>query len=319
MLWKFRKSQKSESQGSETNEIREGGRAPLSEITKQVKRIEITTRKKTASQLAGQYKSRFRGQGMQFSDFRVYQFGDDIRHIDWRASAKSDDTTYIKTFEEERELNVMLVADLSASMNFGSTGQSKKECMQIALANIAFSAALNSDKVGLVLFTDVVEKFIPPKKGRKHVLRLIDELITYKPKGKRANINSALQILEKVAKAHSTIVIASDLFMGLGKDRLRRLSRKNDLIVMRLQDQRDGEFPSIGLVKLEDPESGESYTIDTNSAAFREELRKHNAHWESKTNNLILQSGCSQLSIATGSDVAKELMRFFHSRRRMAR
>jgi uncharacterized protein (DUF58 family) len=193
MLWMFRKNKSEQPKpkaSAENNEIREAGRAPLSEVAKKVKRIEIVTGRQSVNQLSGQYRSRFRGQGVQFSDFRVYQFGDDIRHIDWRTSAKTEDT-YIKKFEEERELNVMLAADMSRSIGFGSQGQSKEEVMCLALATIAFSAALNNDRVGLILFTEDVERYIPPQKGRKHVLRLIDELLTFKPTGKSANLGGA--------------------------------------------------------------------------------------------------------------------------------
>ena len=316
MPWTSRKPKdKAKVSALENTEIRESGRAPLSEIAKKVKRIEIVTGRHSVNQLSGQYRSRFRGQGVQFSDFRVYQFGDDVRHIDWRTSAKTEDT-YIKKFEEERELSVLLAADMSASLGFGSQGQSKHEVMCLALATIAFSAAINNDRVGLVLFTEDVEKYIPPQKGRKHVLRLIDELLTFKPSGKSANLGGALRLMEKVAKPNSTVVMASDLFLQLDKERLKRISRRHDFVVMRVGDQRDFEFPKIGLVQLQDPETGQNVILDTGNSAVHRMLKKKQEDWQLRIEQAVLQSKASLLDLKTDSDVTRELMRFFHKRKR---
>jgi uncharacterized protein (DUF58 family) len=312
----FRKNKEPAPKSSGDNaDIREAGRAPLSEVAKKVKRIEIVTGRQSTAHLSGQYRSRFRGQGVQFSDFRVYQFGDDIRHIDWRTSAKTEDT-YVKKFEEERELNIMLAADISPSLGFGSQGQSKEEIMCLALATIAFSAAINNDRVGLILFTEEVERYIPPKKGRKHVLRLIDELLTFKPKGNSANLTSALRVLEKVTKQNSTVVVASDFFVSLDKDQLKRISRRHDLVLMRVGDQRDSHFPAIGLVQLQDPETGQSVVVDTSNASLRKMLEKKHGQWRQQHDQSILQSKASLLELATGDDVTRELIKFFHKRRR---
>lgn len=316
MPWKSPrlKPQQAASQ-TESSEIRESGRAPLSEIAKKVKRIEIITGRHSAAQLSGQYRSRFRGQGVQFSDFRVYQFGDDVRHIDWRASARSEET-YIKTYEEERELNVLLAADISASTGFGTQGQSKFDVMCLALATIGFSAALNNDRVGLLLFSEDVERIVPAKKGRKHMLRIIDELLTHQSKGKMANLGNAMSTIERVVPQNSTVVLASDLFLHVEKERLKRVSRRHDLVMLHVNDPRDAEFPAIGLVRLQDPETGQSVVIDTSNAKLRANLSARHKDWLHRTQQLIQQSGASVLTMDTSCDVTKELMRFFRRRGR---
>ena len=215
MWWKFRKKEATEvsSKDENTADLRSAGLAPLSNIAKKVKEVEIVTRKPSAARLAGQYKSRFRGQGMQFSDSRVYQAGDDVRHIDWRTSARSANETYVKTYEEERELNIICAIDMSSSTNFGSGEHTKLDAIALAVATITFSALKNNDRVGLLLFTDQVERFVPARKGKKHAMRILDELLGFKPKRRGTNINAAMSFLAATVSQHSIVFLASD-FQG---------------------------------------------------------------------------------------------------------
>ncbi|HEY8279545.1 MAG TPA: DUF58 domain-containing protein, partial [Bdellovibrionota bacterium] len=254
MWWKFLKKESSESGADpdrDMNEIRASGRAPLSEIAKKVKEVELVTRKKSAAMLAGEYKSRFKGQGMQFSDSRLYQYGDDIRHIDWRTTARMQEA-YVKTFEEERELSIIFAVDVSASGGFGSTGLSKRENLAIGLACIGFSAISHNDRVGLVLFSDRVERFVPAKKGRKHILRIVDELLAFRPRSKKSHLDPALDFLSSILKHGSVVIFASDFFANFDKKKLQVLAKKHDLICLRATDPRDTELPDVGLLRVED-------------------------------------------------------------------
>ncbi len=315
MWWKSPKKSQAgkKSLQSQDEEIRASGRAPLSEVAKQVKGVELVTKRKMSTLLSGDYKSRFKGQGMQYSDSRIYQYGDDIRHIDWRTSARMQDT-YIKTFEEERELNILFVVDVSASGRFGSTGRSKREAMAIALACMGFSAISNNDRVGLLLFSDVVERFVPPKKGRKHILRVIDEILTFEPASPRSNMNAALDFLASMLKQGSVIVLSSDFFTSFDKRKVEILARKHDLICLRALDPRDCELPNVGLLQVEDPETGESALLATSSASVRKEYARSQNAFREKANQILRKSGASLLDLPTQAEAAKVLHQFFRSR-----
>jgi uncharacterized protein (DUF58 family) len=272
------------------------------------------TKKKTSALLSGEYKSRFKGQGMQFSDSRVYQYGDDIRHIDWRTTARMQDT-YVKTFEEERELHILFVVDASASGSFGSTGVSKREALAVALACLGFSAIDNNDRVGLLFFSDQVERFVPARKGRKHVLRLIDELLTFEPSSKKSGMNSALEYLSTVVKQGAVIVLASDFFASFDKKKLEVLSRKHDFICLRAIDPRDSELPNVGLLRLEDPETGETVVLPTNSASVRKEYSRSQQAFRENVGRILKKTGVSLLDLPTGVEPSKVLHQFFQSRK----
>jgi uncharacterized protein (DUF58 family) len=275
--------------------------------------VELVTKRKTSALLSGEYKSRFKGQGMQYSDSRVYQYGDDIRHIDWRTTARMQDT-YVKTFEEERELNILFAVDVSASGNFGSTGASKREMAAIALACIGFSAIANNDRVGLLLFTDKVERFVPPKKGRKHILRVIDEVLTFRPESKKSDMNAALTFLTSALRQGSVLVLASDFFLRFDKKKLEHLSRKHDLIAIRSVDPRDLNLPDVGLLQVEDPETGESLLLSTSSSQVRKEYAQSQRQLRERIEQIIRKGGASLVDLPTQEDPAKVLHQFFRSR-----
>ena len=322
MWWKFLKKNKTADTPDKatgdflnTQEIREAGRAPLSEIAKKVKQIEIAALKKSSAQLSGDYKSRFRGHGVQFADFRPYQYGDETRHIDWRTSARQQHPV-VKTFEEERELTLMFAVDISGSSKFGTQGQSKREAMSLALASVALAAAASNDRIGLLLFTDQIERYVPAKKGRKHALRIVDELLSYVPKGKGTDLSAPIAHLSEVLRQGSIVIFASDFLGSIDTKRIKTLARKHDLIMLQTVDPRDLELPSIGLVRLQDPETGESLVVDTSSSSLRKSFK------ESQNNNLaaihanIRQTGASHLEINTSDDGAEEIRKFFYKRKR---
>lgn len=296
-------------------DLRESGRAPLSEIAKTVKQMEIIAKRKAESVLAGQYKSRFRGQGMQFADVRVYQYGDDVRHIDWRSSARSQQT-YIKTFEEERELNIILVVDISASNYFGSQNYTKREAIANAIASIAFSAASNRDQVSLVLFTDRIEKVVPAKKSKKHVLRLIEEILAFRPVGKATNIDIALKTANSLAKHSSIIILASDFMSRINTNLLRQTTRKHDFIAMHIIDPRELALPNIGIVQVQDPETGEEAILDTSSTKLRKRFAAEQTRWHDSIDQLIIRSGGDFLRVHTHKDPSREVFEFFAKRKR---
>jgi uncharacterized protein (DUF58 family) len=317
MWWKFRKRKNTEPSASSTvedSEIRAAGRAPLSDVAKQVKHVELVTKKKSSALLSGDYRSRFKGQGMMFSDSRLYQYGDDIRHIDWRTSARMQDT-YVKTFEEERELNIIFAVDMSGSTRFGSSGVSKRDSLALALACIGFSAIANNDRVGMVLFTDRVERFVPAKKGRKHILRLIDELLTFEPVSRKSKIDSALNFLSGILKHGSVLILASDFFSELDRRKLQLLSRKHDFIALRATDARDFDLPNVGLLRIEDPETGESTVLPTFSRHIRNEYAQSQKRYWEEVGRLLKRSGVSLVDLPTESEPAKVLHQFFRSRR----
>ncbi len=243
------------------------------EILKKVRQIEIKTRGMVNQIFSGEYHSVFKGRGMEFSEVREYQFGDDIRTIDWNVSARFNHP-FVKIFEEERELTVMLVVDLSNSGNFGTASFMKNEIAAEICAVLAFSAIKNNDKVGLILFTDKIEKFVPPKKGRAHILRIIRELISFEPTGSGTNIREALEYFNHVNKKRTIAFLISD-FIDEGYDKiLKIISRKHDVIAVEISDPREEELPAVGLLKLRDAETGVERWVDTGNAGVRKQFRE---------------------------------------------
>ena len=318
MWWKSRKRKDTAPPPEVREEVREEGRASLSEIAKKVKAVELVTRRHSSAHLLGQYKSRFKGQGMQFSDFRVYQYGDDTRHIDWRTSARHQDT-YVKTFEEERELNIFCVVDVSASNLFGTEEYNKREALCLAIAAIAFSAIENNDRVGLILYTDGVERYVPPKKGKKHVLRIIDELLSFEPQKKGTNLTKALEFVSGVARHNSVVLLASDFYSTLDRKRLSVLAQRHDLIAMHAADPRDIAFPPLGLMELEDPETGATLLVDTSSSTFQKQFSEAQQKKLKANFDELRQSGAALVKLGTERDPSKEISRFFHERKRARR
>jgi uncharacterized protein (DUF58 family) len=251
-----------------------------SEILKTVRHIEISTKSIINSVIAGAYHSSFKGNGMEFAEVREYVPGDDVRLIDWNVTARSG-IPHIKKFVEERELTLMLAVDASASGHFGTSNQFKSEVMAALSALLAFAAVKNNDKVGLMIFTDEVEMLIPPAKGRKHVLRLVRELLCFKPESKGTNIANALEHLNKVLKRKSIVVLASDFYDTNFEKPLQLLNQRHEVLAIGVEDPRERELPSMGLLELEDPETGESHLIDSSSRRVRKAFAKQ-AHTRAK-------------------------------------
>lgn len=283
------------------------------EILKKVRKIEIKTKELSKHLFSGEYNSTFKGRGMSFSEVRGYQYGDDIRNIDWNVTARTGDP-HIKVFEEERELTVMFLIDMSKSSFFGTVTQFKSEINTEICATLAFSALTNNDKVGAILFTDQVEKYIPPKKGRQHVLRIIRELIYFEPAHQRTDISEALIYLNNVIKKKTICFILSD-FMAEGYEAaLRIASKRHDIIGVKVFDDLEEKLPNIGLLKVIDAETGQSSLIDTSSMEVREKYNtffsEHNDYYQQAFQKL----GASVIDINTKEDYVKHLLKFFKSR-----
>lgn len=284
-----------------------------SEILKKVKRIELKTRGLVNELFGGEYHSAFKGRGMTFSEVREYQPGDDIRLIDWNVTARSN-VPFIKIFEEERELTVYLVVDISASGDFGSNQKFKKELGAEIAAVLGFSAIKNNDKVGVLLFTDIIEKYIIPKKGKGHILRIIQELLNNSPKREKTSLKVAFDYLLKVAKRKSVVFFISD-FIDLNYwDSLKIVNRKHDLIGIHLYDEVEYNLPDIGLVKVEDPESKDSFWIDSSNKSVRKALRDHLILEKEKLMQNAKKIGFDIISISTKEDFIDPLMAFFKMR-----
>ncbi len=285
------------------------------ELLKQVRQIEIRTKGLVNQVFSGEYHSVFKGMGMEFSEVREYQFGDDIRNIDWNVTARFGHP-YIKVFEEERELTVMLMVDLSGSLMFGSISKTKQHVAVEVTAILAFSALKNNDKVGLILFTDKIEKFVPPRKGNKHVLRIIRDILSFNPEGNATDIKGALEYMNGAIKKRSIVFLLSD-FMDQGYSKiLKVVGKKHDLIGIILDDRRENELPAIGLVKLTDAETGQERWIDTSSNRVRKMMRKTRSEAVNKRNALFLSSRLDRIQIETGKDYIKPLVQFFRLRER---
>ncbi len=283
------------------------------ELLKQVRQIEIRTKGLVNQVFSGEYHSVFKGRGMEFSEVREYQYGDDIRNIDWNVTARFGHP-YIKIFEEERELTVMLMVDLSGSLMFGSVSKTKQRIAAELSAILAFSALKNNDKVGLILFTDKVEKFVPPRKGKKHVLRIIREVLSFEPEGKSTNIRGALEYMNNAIKKKSIAFLISD-FMDEGYEKILRIvGRKHDLIGIVLDDRREKEIPNIGLVKLADAETGAERWIDTSSRRVRERMIFDRKEREKLRNSIFVKSRLDKIEVTTGSNYIQPLVQFFRRR-----
>ncbi len=283
------------------------------EIAKKVKLLEISTRKLVNNIFAGEYQTVFKGQGMTFADFREYVPGDDVRHISWPLTARAG-KPYIKKFDEERELSVMIVVDVSGSVDFGSQGQIKGEVMAHIAALLAFSAARNRDQVGLALFSDQLEHFVPPKKGHGHVQRLLRDLYFHKPKSRKTKMDSTLRFLQGLLKKKSLIFIISDFFDEGFDVSLNLLGKKHEVIATVVQDEKEIQIPDMGLIDLLDPETGELITVDTSSSSVRknwfEELKKQ----EAARDRLLRQAQVDRIDVTSNKDYVNPLIKYFRSR-----
>ena len=284
-----------------------------SELLKKVRTIEIKTRGLTKQVFAGEYHSAFKGRGVTFSEVREYQYGDDTRDIDWNVTARYN-SPYIKIYEEERELTVVLLIDVSGSRNFGSVSALKKNIITEISAVLSFSAILNNDKIGVVFFSDKVEKYIPPKKGRKHILHIIRELIEFKPESNSTDLSEPLKFITNVIKKRCTAFVLSDFICPDFEDSLKIARKKHDVVGLNIFDKRETEMPDIGLVKFIDPENSETKWIDTSIASVRNEYAKR---WEQKTeslNSLLTRNSVDHVSINTSEDYVKPLLSLFKNR-----
>lgn len=283
------------------------------ELLKKVRRIEIKTRGLSQQIFAGEYHSAFKGRGMAFSEVREYQYGDDIRNIDWNVTARFNHP-YIKIFEEERELTVMLLVDVSGSREFGTTHQLKKNLITEVSAVLAFSAIQNNDKIGAVLFSDKIEKFIPPKKGRQHILRIIRELIEFKPEQKGTDISEGLRYFTNIIKKRSTAFLISDFIGEDYEDALKIAAKKHDLIALKVFDQRESELPPVGMINMKDAETGEYIWVDSSSKRVREHYHNQWLSQQQKTDEAFMKYGIDSANLDTNSDYIKPLMTLFKKR-----
>lgn len=285
------------------------------QLLKKVRRIEIKTRRLSNHIFSGEYHSNFKGRGMTFSEVRAYEIGDDIRAIDWNVTAKLNEP-HIKVFEEERELTLMLLVDVSGSENFGSRNQLKREMITEICATLAFSAIQNNDKVGVLFFSDKVEKFIPPAKGKSHTLRIIRELIEFKPQSTKTNISEALRFFSAFQKRRAIVFVLSDFMDTRYRDSLKIASRKHDLTGIRIFDPREEELPNLGLLPLKDPESGKTHWVNTSSYKLRAKLRKRFNDSKAYYLESFLRSGSGELSIRIDQSYASALLGYFKKRSR---
>jgi uncharacterized protein (DUF58 family) len=288
------------------------------EIIRKVRKIEIRTRRFVNESLAGQYHSVFKGRGMEFSEVREYTPGDDVRIIDWNVTSRFGHP-YVKRFVEERELTVMLMVDLSGSADFGTLGRMKIELATELSALLAFSAIRNNDRVGLLLFTDLVEKFIPPKKGKQHVLRLIRELLYFKPRNRGTDLSFSLQYLHRVIKKRSVVFIISDFISGDFEKVLKVVSRKHDVIAISITDPGEQKIPKVGLIRFEDSENGALYLFDTAKDPSRKEFEKMARKRRNDLNALFRNIGIDQIQVQTDRPYEKSLIGFFRERARRFR
>ena len=285
-----------------------------SELLKKVRRIEIKTRGLSRNIFAGQYHSAFKGRGMAFSEVREYQYGDDIRDIDWNVTARYV-RPYVKVFEEERELTVMLLIDVSGSRDFGSVNVMKKEVITEIAATLAFSAIQNNDKIGVVFFSDKIEKFIPPQTGKKHILYVIRELIDFQPDKKQTNIAQALKYLTNAIKKRCTAFLISDFIDKDGfKDALTIANRKHDVVAIQVYDRRETELPAVGLMKIKDAETGQERWIDSSSTRVRAAYKEWWDRRQAAMSDSFKKCRVDSVSIRTEDDYVKALIALFDKR-----
>jgi len=283
------------------------------EILKKVRRIEISTRGLVNEVFSGEYHSVFKGRGMTFSEVREYQYGDDIRSIDWNVTARTG-SPFVKVYEEERELTVVLAVDVSASGNFGTRERFKGEVAVELSAVLAFSAIKNNDKIGLILFSDRIEKFVPPRKGRRHVLRVLRELLYHRPQGRGTDIGGALEYLTRVVPRRAVVFLVSD-FTGNGFHRpLAVAGKRHDLIAVRMGDPRETEVPPMGFVELEDPETGDRLVVNTSDREFRKAFRAGTDDARDELDRIFRRSQVDVIDVQTGEPYVEPLMRFFRKR-----
>ncbi|MBU1096233.1 MAG: DUF58 domain-containing protein [Ignavibacteriae bacterium HGW-Ignavibacteriae-2] len=283
------------------------------EILKQVKQIEIRTRGVVNEVFSGEYHSVFKGRGMEFAEVREYMVGDDIRSIDWNVTARFGHP-YVKVFEEERELTVMLLVDLSGSLVFGSVEKTKQRIAAELTSILAFSAMKNNDKVGLILFTDTIEKFVPPRKGRSHVLRIIRDVLSFEPRGNQTDLRSALEYFHHTIKKKSIAFLISD-FIDKGYDRILNIAgRKHDLVGIALHDPRERDLPKAGLIKFRDAETGKIRFIDTSNKEVRDKFYSALSDNENYRKDLFLKAGLDSIKIDIGQSYVKPLVNFFKAR-----
>ena len=285
-----------------------------SELLKRVRQIEIKTKGLSNNIFAGEYHSAFKGRGMAFAEVREYQYGDDIRDIEWNVTARFN-KPFVKVFEEERELTVMLCVDVSGSLEFGSVVQTKRRMLTEIAATLAFSAIQNNDKIGVIFFSDHIEKFIPPKKGRKHILYIIRELLELKPESNRTDVGQAVEYLTSVIKRRCTAFLLSDFIDEKDfRQALTIANRKHDVVAVQVYDRRVAELPDVGLMQVRDAETGEEMLIDTSSKKVR---NQHSAWWRGQQNRLrdtFTRSGVDNVSVRTDQDYVAALMGLFRQR-----
>ena len=284
-----------------------------STLLKKVRKIEIKTKGLSNHIFAGEYNTAFKGKGMAFSEVREYQLGDDVRSIDWNVTARYN-SPFVKVFEEEREMTVMLLVDVSASGNFGTKDQFKRELATEIAAILAFSAIKNNDKVGVIFFTDKVEEFIPPKKGKKHILRIIREVLAFQPSRKKTDISEALEYFNSVIKRRSICFILSDFISPPFEKPLRIASKKHDLVALRIHDRRENSLPNVGLVPIQDAETEEMIFIDTSNKKIRLDFVKNRLDKINAVKKLLPNVGVDLIDISTGNDYIKPLINFFKGR-----
>lgn len=285
-----------------------------SELLKKVRQIEIKTRGLSRNIFAGQYHSAFKGRGMAFSEVREYQFGDDIRDIDWNVTARYI-RPYVKVFEEERELTVMLLIDVSGSKDFGTVSRMKKEVITEIAATLAFSAIQNNDKIGVIFFSDQIEKFIPPQKGKRHILYIIRELIDFQPDHKQTDLGQALKYLTNAIKKRCTAFLISDFIdKGNYQDALTIANRKHDVVAIQVYDHRETELPNVGLMKIKDAETGKERWIDTSSKQVRALYKTWWEERQSDMNKVFNKCRVDAVSIRTEDDYVKALIALFDKR-----
>lgn len=285
------------------------------ELLKKVRHIEIKARGLSRNIFAGEYHSAFKGRGMAFSEVREYQYGDDMRDIDWNVTARYN-RPYVKIFEEERELTMMLLIDMSESLGFGSRAVLKRDMVAEIAATLAFSAMQNNDKIGVIFFTDKIEKFIPPKKGKKHILFIIREILGFQPLSSGTDLNMALRYMTNAIKKRSTAFLISDFIdPGNYQKALQIANNKHDVVAVQVYDQLSTELVPVGLMKVRDPETGEERWINTSSRKVREVYHNWWKSLQANKNNAFRQSGVDSVSVSTESDYVKSLLQLFQQRR----
>ncbi|WP_423925111.1 DUF58 domain-containing protein [Candidatus Palauibacter sp.] len=287
------------------------------EILRKVRRIEITTRGLVDQVFSGEYHSVFKGRGINFAEVREYDYGDDIRTIDWNVTARTG-TPHVKIFEEERELTVMLLVDVSASGNFGTRERMKGDLAVEVCSLLAFSAIKNNDKVGLIIFSDRVEKFVPPRKGRRHVLRVLREMLYHEPEGRTTDLAAALEYLSRIIRRRAVVFVVSDFVSKPFEKALGVAGRRHDVIALRVRDRREAELPPIGLMELEDAETGERLIVDTSDREFRAALATRGTEELASQNRTFRRGKVDVVDLSPGRPYLRPLMRFFQERGRRA-